>query len=360
MKTKCLFLLFICLYSSVQIFGQATDTTFKPTGRPIVQVFGYSKFDATKDVKQPISFGITRAHFGYNYNYSKSLSATLIIDAAGRPTTVGNIVVTDSTGKNYTVNNSSKEGSYYTAFLKFAFIQWKPSEIFTLQVGGILQNHYITQEKFWGYRYVYETFQDRYYGTASGDFGAIGFVKVNNILSFDVAVTNGEGIRFKQDDYGKIKYATGIDIKPIKGLLTRLYYDNTASSDPSHNATQQLFSFFTGYQLDKVFRTGLDFNYRLNNLNYKDHDFWGYSLFGTYIVNPKIEIFARYDNVLSNTISGQSQSWNIAKEGKAYIMGIHYQPVRTVNFSINYQGWKAKQADTKLTNIIMVSTEFKL
>lgn len=49
------------------------------------------------------------------------------------------------------------------------------------------------------------------------------------------------------------------------------------------------------------------------------------------------------DNVLSNTLSGQTHSWNNAKEGKAYIAGIQYQPVKTINFSISYQPWDVKE-----------------
>ena len=355
-----LMLFFICLCNNPLLFGQESGASFQPVGKVIVQVFGYSKFDISKDAKQPLSFGCGRAFLGYNYLYSKSLSATVIIDAAGRPTTVGNIVVIDSTGEKQTVTNTSSQGSYYTAYLKFANIQWKPSEMFTLQVGGILENHYITQERFWGYRYVYETFQDRYYGSPSTDFGAIGYVKLNNTLGFDVAVTNGEGIRVQQDNYGKAKIAAGIDYQPKKGLISRIYYANTSSSDPGHNATQHLYSGFIGYQLDKCFRTAFDFNYRHNDLNFSGHNFWGYSFYETYLLNPKFELFARYDNVVSNTISGPNPNWNIAKEGKAYIAGIHFQPVKAVKFSINYQGWKPKATSLKMTNFIMLNTEFKI
>ncbi len=347
----------MCLVLTDMAFAQ-TDTTFKPSGKPIVQVFGYSKFDVSENARQPLSFGITRAHLGYQYNFSKTFMAAVIADLAGRTTTT-EITVTDTSGQQLSVSNTGKEGSYYTAFLKFAYIQWKPSDKLTLQFGGVLQNHYITQEKFWGYRYVYETFQDRYYGTASGDFGAIGYLKLNEILSIDLAVTNGEGIRFKQDDYGKVKIASGIDIKPVQGFIARLYYDNTISGDTINNATQHLLSFFTGYQLDNIFKIGADFNYRANNQNQKNHDFWGYSFWGTYIVNPKFEIFARFDNAVSNTLSGKTESWNITKEGQAYIAGVQIQPVKTVNFSINYQGWKPKDENTQMTNYILFNTEFK-
>jgi hypothetical protein len=83
--------------------------------------------------------------------------------------------------------------------LKFASLQWQPNEHFNVQVGGVLQNHYITQEKFWGYRYVAPTFQDKYYGISSSDLGLIAYYKANEKFGFDVALTNGEGFRFDQD-----------------------------------------------------------------------------------------------------------------------------------------------------------------
>jgi len=60
------------------------------------------------------------------------------------------------------VTNTSIAGSYYTMTLKFASLEWKPNEHFKVQAGGILQNHSITQEQFWGYRYVAPTFQDKF------------------------------------------------------------------------------------------------------------------------------------------------------------------------------------------------------
>ncbi len=340
------------------LFAQTNDSIFKSYGKPVVQVFAYSKYDVSENAKQPISFGITRAHIGYQYNFSKELMGTVIADLAGR-TTSTDIMVTDANGKQLTVTNSGKEGSYYTAFLKFAYLQWKPSDKLTLQFGGILQNHYITQENFWGYRYVYETFQDRYYGTASGDFGAIGYYKINKIVNIDVAVTNGEGIRFSQDKYGKVKVATGVDVRPVKGMILRLYYDNTSTGDTVNSATQHLFSVFTGYQLDKHFRVGADINYRHNNLNVSNHNFGGYSVFGTYIVSPKIELFARFDKVLSNTLTGKTQNWNLSKDGQAYIVGFQYQPAKTVNISLNYQAWNPEDKTMNMTNIIQFNTEFK-
>lgn len=354
---KQFLLIFVFVVLPVWVVAQI-DSTFKPSGKPVVQVFGYSKFDGTENAKQPVTFGVTRAHLGYQYNFSKAFMAAIIADLAGRPTTT-NIIVTDTSGQQLQVINRGKEGSYYTAFLKFAYIQWTLTDRLTLQIGGIVQNHYITQEKFWGYRYIYETFQDRYYGTASGDFGAIGYYKISKSIGFDLAVTNGEGIRFKQDDYGKVKIAMGMDLKPLKGLIMRFYYDNMATGDSVNHATQHLYSFFAGYKVEKVFRIGMDVNYRVNDQHYSHRNFGGYSFFGTYIIHPKYEVFARFDNVVSNTLAGQTQSWNIAREGQAYIAGIQYQPVKTVNFSLNYQMWDAKEKSKPANHYIMFNTEFR-
>lgn len=351
---------FVLLFTTASAQDTLKHQEFVPSGKMVIQVFGYSKFDVSENTKQALSFGCTRAHFGYKYEFSPTLTGKVILDVAGRTTSVGDISVTDTAGNKLKVTNTSIEGSYYTTFLKFAYIQWQPSDQLILQVGGILQNHYITQEKFWGYRYVYETFQDRYYGTASGDWGAICYVKVNETIGFDAAVTNGEGIRSKQDPFGKVKYAAGIDIKPDKNLITRFYYDNNASGDTLRNATQNLFSLFVGYRSENLFRIGVDANYRTNNQNYFSHDAYGYSLFGTYIVTPAIEFFARYDKVMSNTLSGVVRNWNYANDGQAHIAGFQYQPVKTIKFALDYQGWTPEDTSSPMKNFITVNTEYSL
>lgn len=133
---------------------------------------------------------------------------------------MGELTVTSSSGDTLNVSSTSKEGSFYTMTLKFASLEWRINDLVTLQAGSILQNHYMTQERFWGYRYLAPTFQDKYFGIPSGDLGAIVFFKVNESVGFDMAVTNGEGFRFDQDEYGNVKIAGGIDINPVKGFQT--------------------------------------------------------------------------------------------------------------------------------------------
>ena len=189
--SKLAFLALLFFTGNLVGFSQ-TDTTGTHKGKPIIQVFGNFDYNATQGTQKKYGFWFGRAHFGYDYQFNNHFSGKIIIDA-GRPTTVGQIEVTDTTGLNLNTSNTSKEGSYYTMTLKFASLEWKPNEHIKIQAGGVLQNHYITQEKFWGYRYVAPTFQDKYYGIPSSDLGIIAYFKINEKLGFDIAFTNGEG-----------------------------------------------------------------------------------------------------------------------------------------------------------------------
>jgi hypothetical protein len=341
------------------VTAQTNTADFKPSGNIIIQVFGYSKTDLNTTTGN-LAFGIGRAHFGYSYKFSPQISATLIVDAAGRTTSLGTNYVIDANGNQLSVTNTGREGSFYTAFLKFAYIQWKVNDWARFQIGGILQNHYITQEKFWGYRYLYETFQDRYYGSPSGDYGAIGYFEVSPTLNFDITITNGEGIRSNQAADGKIKYAVGIDYVPVKQWHNRLYYENNSTTTVPGTGNQQLISFFSGWQLKDNLRTGIDLNYRINNQQIIGRNLGGGSIFAAYGFRQKWELFARYDRLRSNKISNQSNNWNYLNDGYTLIGGIQYEPVKTVRFALSYQGWRKAYIEGTNKDYIFLSTEFKL
>jgi len=337
------------------LLSQTDSIGEEKKGKPIIQVFGNFDYNATKDAQKKYSFWFGRAHFGYEYQFNKQFAGRVILDI-GRPTTVGQIEVTDTSGNNLNVSNTSKVGSYYTMTLKFASLEWKPNEHVKLQAGGILQNHYIAQEKFWGYRYLAETFQDRYYKIPSSDLGIIGFFNINKIIAFDLALTNGEGFRFDQDPYGHMKIAGGLDLNLVKGLQLRLYYHNKSSGDSINNATEQLFSFFTGYKLKEKFRIGFEYNYMQSLRNISGFNSGGISIYGSYCIFKKIEVFARYDRL--NYYEPDNVNLIGVDTGDAVITGLHYAPVKGVNVSLNYQGWFEKNSIT--TNHVLLSFEYML
>ncbi len=360
MKTTPIFLLlFISILGTLKVVGQETNATFKPSGKPIIQVFGNFDYNASENAQKKYGFWFGRAHLGYEYQFSQQFSGKIIIDM-GRPTTVGQIEVTDANGNKLNVTNNSIAGSYYSMTLKFASLQWQPNEHFNVQVGGVLQNHYITQEKFWGYRYVAPTFQDKYYGIPSSDLGLIAYYKASEKFGFDVALTNGEGFRFDQDPYGDVKIASGVDFNPVEGLQTRFFYDNTKSKNPSKPAVQQLLSFFTGYKYNDKFRIGGEYNYRMNHLNINDHDLFGWSFYGSLALEKDLAFFARFDLLQANTLTGQTNNWDYPNTGKAYIAGLHYNLAKGVSVSLNYQGWQPENDNLAFQHHVLMSFEYKI
>jgi len=357
MNAKINFFCLALLVASVASFAQ-TDTTFKPSGKVLVQVINRTLYE-TDGTTGKYGMYINRAHFGYRYQFAPKWSGTVIVDL-GRPTVFGNLIVKDTAGNSLPDSYSYKEGSYYTMTLKFSYLEFNPTPKIKLQAGGILQNHYITQEKFWGYRYILETFPDRYFGIPSSDLGFIGYFSPLKWLSFDAALTNGEGFRLNQDTHGNVKYAAGVDLKPLKGWITRFYYDNSASGDPLKPATQQLLSVFSGYRLPKLFRIGAEYNYHVNHGNLQNKDLYGISVYGTYEMTERFEIFARFDKLQSNTISGAENAWNYATNGQAYITGVHFVPVKNIALSLSYQGWQPANKALAYKNTFALSFEFKL
>ena len=318
--------------------------------KPIVQIFGTAKYDLENNT-YGYSFG--RAHLGFQYQFNDKWNAKIIIDR-GRPTSVGEITVTDVNGNSLVVENTSKEGSYYTMFLKFASLQWKVNDKLTLEGGAILQNHYITQERFWGLRYVAQTFQDLYWKTPSSDLGFIAYYRINNTLSFDAALTNGEGPRVKQDVFGKIKMAAGININPSEKIQTRIFYHNRQSKTGDEK-NEQLFSVFAGIKPTTKFRIGGEFNYIQNLNNSNKLNSYGVSVYTVGKLTNKTELFARYDRLLYDVPNTMSTSNN---DGNTIITGISHSPVKGVNLSLNYQGW-ISDSESNNRNTVLLSMEYK-
>lgn len=330
------------------------DTLFRPNGKPIVQVFGNFDSNLSEGANQKYRFWIGRAHFGYQYSFSEQWQAKIVLDA-GRPTTAGYAIVYDSLMNPVYSQLELNEGSYYTMTLKFASLEWKPADNITLQAGSVLLNHFITQEKFWGYRYVAQTFQDRYFGLPSADLGFIGYYKVNKKFGFDFSLTNGEGFRSDQDWTGSVKIASGIDFNPFKFLQTRIYYEYFKQNSGGLITEQQMFSAFAGYRFRNKFRIGAEYNYRLNHLFVKNLDIDGVSVFGSFTISKKLEYFLRYDYL--RNINNLIPEAFPARE--SVITGFQFSPVKGVNLALNYQVNKLISDYQKFSHHALFSFEYK-
>ncbi len=226
------------------------------------------------------AFEITRAYLGYEYFFSKNISSRVNLDV-GDPG-VGKLQM--------------------TAYIKNAYVQYK-NDAFSARFGMIGVNQYNVQEKQWGYRYIYKSFQDAYNFGPSADLGAAFEYTPSKLISFDLSVLNGEGYKRLQSD-STFKTTFGVTLKPFKGFVLRGYYDIM-----KHNYAQTSYALFAGYT-NKDFRAGLEYNIQNNNGMIDNHNFSGISLYAALNIAEKYSVFTRYDNLRSETITGQLNPWN--------------------------------------------------
>ncbi|MCT4614354.1 MAG: hypothetical protein N4A49_05725 [Marinifilaceae bacterium] len=355
MKTNIIIKYFLILILSLNYQNVLCQTNIKLNNnlKPIIHLFSESSYSIEEDY---YNNKINRAHIGFTYKFNNKWFAKIIIDR-GKPSKSKGSTITKLNGEQVNIDTKINEGATYTMFLKFASLTWKPTDNIKIKTGAILQNHYITQEKFWGNRFVCQTFQDLYWKIPSSDLGIIGFWNLNKNLNLDLAITNGEGSRVNQDKYGKIKLAGGATIKTQENFKLRLYYHNKKTGD-KNKTTEQMYSVFFGLGEGKKFKIGVEYNY-MKNLNYlKNIDSYGYSIFSNYKTSNKSNIFIRFDGIYYENISDEYD--NIYLNANRLICGYKYSPVKNLNLSLNYNRYYTSKNHDKSINKIQFNIEYKI
>jgi hypothetical protein len=241
-------------------------------------------------------------------------------------------------------------------WLKFASLTWQVNDRLSLEGGALLQNHYIMQERFWGLRYVAQTFQDMYWHIPSSDLGFMARYKISEIFGIDAALTNGEGPRSHQDSEGAVKTAIGLDFVPSEKIQVRFYYHNRqAQTNGSEN--EQMFSAFAGVRPFKNLRVGAEYNYMNHQRNINNLDSYGFSFYSVLSINEATEIFGRFDQ-LAYDVPVHIDSY-INAGNNAVIAGLSHSPVNKVWLSLNYQGHFYNENSVGNQNRVMLSMEYK-
>ncbi|MGE5317267.1 MAG: hypothetical protein ACM3ME_04670, partial [Chloroflexota bacterium] len=170
------------------------------------------------------------------------------------------------------------------------------------------------------------------------------------------------------DDFGMHKFGANATVKPVDGLNVRLHYDMMGNKykvpineegdfEVKDTSTVSVFTAFVGYEKKDVFRAGVEYNLMNNGITFlkpaEDRKLSGISVFGTYIIDPKWEVFARYDYLTSNTLEGADNPWNFDKvgayaNGSMIMGGLQYKVTKGVNLALNYRTYMNKNED--LTN----------
>lgn len=331
------YLLMIMVLAPLITFPQGDNDGAASKGQPHFKVFWNYHYDYTENTEQVSAFELTRVYLGYKYKFDDKFSAKITYDI----------------GKN-------DAGSNHTAFIKIAQLDYKINPSVKISMGLIGGKQYKDQENHWGYRYIYKMLQDENKFGPSADLGINAEFKISKILMANLFVVNGEGYKNLQDDDGNQRFGMSLIYNPLKKLTTKFYYDTHASEN---SKSLNNIAFFAGYKTDS-WRIGAEYNKMENGTNYKtaidDHNLDGISFYGSYVFNNKVEIFARFDEISSNILTGHDNSWNYNKDGALMLFGVQYVAAKGVKFSVNSRNFNYINDDIEDSSFIYFNAEFKL
>ncbi len=325
MRRLCIVLIAMLGFSA---FSFSQGEAFKPSGKGSLKIF--SNYHSTvSDGTVSSAFELTRAYLGYSAKLSENFSTGVTLDV-GNPG-VGKLKM--------------------TAYVKNAYVKYKTNNL-NVNFGMITTTQFKVQEDFWGYRYLEKSFQDEYKFNSSADLGASIAYTFNDIFSLDGIIANGEGYKDLQSD-SVFRYGLGATFHPLRGLTGRIYYDISPTDHSLSSITT-----FIGYVLKK-FSLGAEYNIQ-NNVDFiADRKWTGLSVYAT--VNPcdKFKVFARYDQLSSNTIEGDTNAWNYSDDGQNFIAGVEYAPVKGIKITPNFKGWRPADNSQAFRSTFFLNCEFK-
>ena len=326
--TLILILVFSVNYSQVE---------FQQNGSPHFKIFWNYHNDFTKDVTKKSAFELKRVYLGYKHNFSKNISAKVTYDIGSNPS-----------------------GSAYTAYVKIAQLDWKLNPKLKLSMGLIGNKQFNDQEKLWGYRYTYKGFLNEFKFGASADLGINSEFIINPKLKVNLFVFNGEGYKALQDDDGYQRVGTSFIYSISNKIFGKIYLDSHPSKDAKAITNS---SIFLGYNNNDI-KLGVEYGKIKNGRTYKNaedgHNRDGYSVFAIKSLKNNFEIYARYDSISSNILSGQTIPWNNNNDGSLLIFGTQYQAVKGVKFNLNYRLFNFNNSIINNKSAVFLNAEFKI
>lgn len=322
------FAAFVLLLLTIHVYGQNSSQLIEKPKKNYVfgQIFADFQYSFKDSYKPQAAFNFNQGIIGYAHQLSENLKGTIMYDVT-RTTHI--FEITDTVGN--ILNYKYFEGSKYTAFLKMAEIKWNINDYLTFRVGQLLSTQYLTFiDRFWGYRYIDVTFQEKNRMGMPADFGAQLDFKYKDKFVNQFSIVNGEGPFRHQDLNSKFIFANNIQVYPTENITVKLYIDYGASPDTgADRAAKSVVSGFFGYK-SKSYRIGAEYTY-VNNYGYFDGtDYFGYSVFGSVVINEKFQALARYDHLeLNRPIEDPFSDY--------YIIGFQYEPVSKFTTSLNFR-----------------------
>ncbi len=266
-----------------------------PKGRAIVNVFTnfHSGFGRDNDYR---GFELDRSYLGYQYDCAHGLSVKAVMD----------------------IGRSDEINDYHRiAYVKNAQLTWRTGN-WTINGGLISTTQFNTVEKYWGYRYIYRSFQDHYRFGSSADLGLSAAYKVADWLSVDGILVNGEGYKRVQVADG-LMYGIGATLIPLSGLSLRLYAGLNEQVEEGQKDIMN-YAFFAGYKGEN-FSLWAEYCVMENAKGIEDRNQSGFSVYGKFEVKEGLELFARFDNLSSKGRWNRDRDESVLLAGAQWLLG---------------------------------------
>jgi len=326
---KLLLTLILVLIKWQMIYNQ----TVTQTGHPMAEIFADFHLNLN-DTSKTTGFGLNRAYLGYNFIPDDHFSGTIIINAG-----IPSELAIGSLPRRY-------------AYIREASITYS-NEKLNIVFGITGTRIFDFQQKFWGKRYIANTYQSiNGYGFVA-DLGVAVDYKISDLVSVDFTVMNGEGYSNIQLDNG-LRTSAGISITPESDLAFRLYVD----IERAKGIWQPMMVGFAGFKNER-FTIGGEISFKANLDLTEGHHAWGISGTGSVNITRKTELFSRYDYSTSVYIPEEDQKWNYLHDDTFLVVGIQYTFNKYVKLALDYQGTFPYDKDTRKTEEILLNALFK-
>jgi hypothetical protein len=86
---------------------------------------------------------------------------------------------------------------------------------------------------------------------------------------------------------------------------------------------------------------------------------YGTSFYATYKAKKNVKLFARYDDLNSKKLDGESEPWQIVKDGQLMLAGVEYSPVKGIKITPNVRFWNPDMTGSENETYLYLSAELK-
>jgi hypothetical protein len=309
----------------------ALSDTSKYKAVPEIMLFSNFHQGIGGDTHEP-NFEIKRATFGYQFYVPKGFSSIIRLDVSP------NLPL----GQNYNTVN---------VYLRAMYISWKKGK-FLLNTGLVDNMQHMTQQKFWGARYIFKSYLDEYRFLPSIDLGFNGKYDFLDNLSVEFGMMTGT-IKDDSVSYGKYYYSLSLNYSPIKELQLKAHSTYSFQGDDLYTVGG-----FAGATIIPQLRIGAEYNAKFSPRKIVQHGASAYIIYG--IIKDKLNLFARYDYLTSSRATGYVPAWTVVDDGMALVAGCDWKVVDFVRLSLNYQGWLPRVNTNPIKSYIYLNVEFRV